>query len=115
MTRDSYIDSKMTDIEILAKKAKVIIEDVDQGYFSERVESPKDAWKIMGPYYDHAGVKVSIVNDLIYELMKGLSSISNVLAANDDVDRELKLYELMDKHGCDRDVAELLLQDQQEA
>lgn len=114
MTRDLYIDSKMMDIEILAKKAKVIIEDVDQGYFGEKVESPKDAWKIMGPYFDHAGVKVSIVNDIIFELMKELSKLSNVLAADEDVERELKLYELMDKHNCDRDVAELILRDQEE-
>lgn len=33
---------------------------------------------------------------------------------DDDVEREIKLYDLMDKHNCDRDVAELLLQDQEE-
>ena len=114
MTRETYIDSKMTDIEILAKKAKVIIEDLDQGYFGERVETAKDVWKITGLYYDHAGTKVSIVNDLIFELMRNLSNLSNVLAADDDVERELKLYELMDKHGCNYNVAELLLQDQKE-
>lgn len=32
-----------------------------------------------------------------------------------DVTQELKLYDLMDKHNCNRDVAELLLQDQQES
>lgn len=31
-----------------------------------------------------------------------------------DVTQELKLYEVMDKHGCDRDVAEILLRDQEE-
>lgn len=31
-----------------------------------------------------------------------------------DVIQELKLYEVMDKHNCDRDVAELLLRDQEE-
>ncbi len=30
-----------------------------------------------------------------------------------DVTQELKLYDLMDKHSCDRDVAELLLRDQE--
>ncbi len=32
---------------------------------------------------------------------------------DDDVSQELKLYDLMDKHNCDRDVAELLLQGQE--
>lgn len=31
-----------------------------------------------------------------------------------DVSRELRIYDLMDKHGVDRDVAELLLQDEEE-
>jgi hypothetical protein len=32
-----------------------------------------------------------------------------------DVTQEHKLYDLMDKRNCDRDIAELLLQDQQES
>lgn len=32
---------------------------------------------------------------------------------DDDVSQELKLYDLMDKNNCDREVAELLLQDEE--
>lgn len=32
----------------------------------------------------------------------------------DDVEREIKVYDFMDKHNCDWDVAELLFQDQEE-
>ena len=114
MTRELYIDSKISDIEILANKAKVMIEDLNQGYFGERVESGADAWKIMSPYYGHAGTKVNIANDIVFELMKGLSNLRSVLDSNDDdVEREIELYDLMDKHNCDRDVAELLLRDQE--
>ncbi|MDR2022357.1 MAG: hypothetical protein LBQ71_03720 [Hungatella sp.] len=115
MTRDLYIDNKILDIEVLANKAKVMIDDVNQGYFGERIESESDLWKIRSPYYDSAGTKVDIANDIIFELMKNLLNLRSVLdSGNDDVEREIKLYDLIDKHNCDRDVAELLLQDQEE-
>lgn len=108
MTRDLYIDSKVLDIEILANKAKVMIEDLVGGYFGERIETVKDTWKIMPPYYDHAGTKASIINDIIFELMRDLSNLRNVLDSGDEVEQEIKLYDFMDKHNCDRNVAELL-------
>ena len=112
MSREIYIDSKIEDIEILAKKAKVLLNDLSQGYFSESVESKEDSWKVMYHFFDHAGTKVDIANDIIFELMKDLSNLRNALIADDNAEKEIKLYELMDKHGCDYDVAELLLQDQ---
>ena len=116
MSRDLYIDNKVLDIEVLANKAKVIIDDVNQGYFCEKIESLKDAWRVLPPYYDNAGTKVNIANDIIFELVKALSNLRSVLDADneDDVEREIKIYDLMDKHNCDRDVAELLLQDREE-
>jgi hypothetical protein len=111
MTREAYIDNKILDIEMLVNKARVIVDDVNQGYFGERIESKRDTWKILSPYYDTAGTKVNIAYDIIFELMKNLSTLRSVLdSGNDDVEREIKLYELMDRHNCDRDVAELLLQ-----
>lgn len=47
----------------------------------------------------------------LHEVREQLKVMTN---QDDDVARELKLYEIMDKHNCDRDVAELLLQDQEE-
>lgn len=114
MMRDLYIDNKILDIEVLAEKAKVMIEDLSQGYFGETVKSGVNAWRIMPPYYDHARTKADIINDILFELTKGLSNVRSVLDSNnDDVEREIKLYNLMDKHNCDREVAELLLQDQE--
>lgn len=47
----------------------------------------------------------------LYEVREQIKAIKSL---DDDVSQEIKLYEVMDKHGCDRDVAELLLQDQEE-
>lgn len=114
MTRDLYIDDKILDIEVLAQKAKVLIEDIGQDYFGESINS-ENAWKVMSPFYDHAGVKVDIINDIIFKLMTELKNLRNVLDSNsDDVEREIKIYDFMDKHNCDHDVAELLLKDQEE-
>lgn len=116
MTRDLYIDSKVLDLELLANKAKVIIDDVNQGYFCERIESPGDAWRVLTPYYENAGTKVDIASDIIFELVKSLINLRSVLDADsvDDAEREFKIYDYMDKHNCDRDVAEILLRDQEE-
>ena len=48
------------------------------------------------------------------ELHEVREQLKVMMNQDDDVARELKLYEIMDKHNCDRDVAELLLQDQEE-
>lgn len=115
MDREFYISSKLGDIEVLAQKAKVMIEDVTEGYFSESLETSKDAWKIGGPFYDKASTKATIINDIIFELVAGLSNLRSVLEAEgDDVEQEIKLYDFMDKHNCDREVAELFLQHQKE-
>ncbi|MDR2024490.1 MAG: hypothetical protein LBQ71_14870 [Hungatella sp.] len=113
-SRDLYIDNKVLDIEVLAEKAKVMIEDIEQGYFGESINS-ENAWRVMPPFYDHASVKANIINDIIFNLVVDLKNLRSVLNSNDDdVEREIKIYDLMDKHNCDRDVAELLLQDQEE-
>lgn len=63
---------------------------------------PADQYDLMLKSYDRAMEELH----LIRELMESM----NVL---DDVVRQLKLYELMDKHDCDMDTAELLLEDQE--
>lgn len=47
----------------------------------------------------------------LYEVREQLKAMKG---KDDDVAHELKLYEVMDQHGSDRDVAELLLQDKEE-
>lgn len=63
---------------------------------------PADQYDLMLKSYDRAMEELH----LIRELMESM----NVL---DDVVWQLKLYELMDKHDCDMDTAELLLEDQE--
>lgn len=115
MNREFYISSKLSDIEVLAQRAKVMIEDVTEGYFGESLETSKNTWKIGSPFYEKAGTKADIVNDIIFELIAGLSNLRSVLEAEgDDVEQEIRLYDFMDKHNCDREVAELLLRNGEE-
>ena len=114
MNREFYISSKLGDIEVLAQRAKVMIEDITEGYFSESLETSKKTWKIWSPFYEKAGTKADIVNDIIFELVAGLSNLRSVLEAEgDDVEQEIRLYDVMDKHNCDREVAELLLRNEE--
>ncbi|MFR3728384.1 hypothetical protein [Lacrimispora sp.] len=48
------------------------------------------------------------------ELQELREQLKAMAGQDEDVTQELKLYDLMDKHNCDRDVAELLLRDQEE-
>lgn len=65
-------------------------------------------------------VPVEQYNHMIESYDKAMSELHEVreqLKAmkpqDDDVSQELKLYDLMDKNNCDREVAELLLQDEE--
>lgn len=48
------------------------------------------------------------------ELQELREQLKAMAGQDEDVAQELKIYEVMDKHNCDRDVAELLLRDQEE-
>lgn len=54
-------------------------------------------------------------NDEVVTIRLICRRIRERMESTDDVARELKLYDLMDDAGCDRDTAELLLQDQEES
>lgn len=54
-------------------------------------------------------------NDEVITIRLICRRIRERMKSTDDVARELKLYDLMDEHGCDHDTAELLLQDQEES
>lgn len=70
--KDIEIDSQLNGLELLTRKAKVIADDLIQGYFGENVESISDAWKLLGPNYEAAGLRAGIVNDFLYELIDEL-------------------------------------------
>lgn len=77
--KEIEIDSVLIDLELSAKKAKVIIEDLTQDYFDKRAVGPDDFWEIAGMYYEEAGLKARIVNDYLYESEKLLKEIRKVL------------------------------------
>ena len=66
---------------------------------------PEERYNRMLESYDRA-------QEELRELRKQLAAVE---VSRDDVARELKLYALMDDLGCDRDEAELLLQDEEES
>ena len=66
---------------------------------------PEERYNRMLESYDRA-------QEELRELRKQLAEVE---VSRDDVACELKLYDLMDDLGCDRDEAELLLQDEEES
>lgn len=66
---------------------------------------PEERYNCMLESYDRA-------QEELRELRKQLAAVE---VSRDDVARELKLYDLMDDLGCNRDEAELLLQDEEES
>ena len=66
---------------------------------------PEERYNRMVESYDRA-------QEELREIRKQLAEAE---VSCDDVARELKLYDLMDDLGCDRDEAELLLQDEEES
>lgn len=76
MTRkDIEIDSQVTVLQLLTRKAKVIAEDLEQNYFGRDIKGIDEAWKIAGPYYDAAGLKAGIVNDFLYDIINQLEEL----------------------------------------
>lgn len=65
------------------------------------------------------GIMVSICVAFRYGIMQGKRAERDRkkrlerFNQDSDVTQELKIYDLMDKHNCDRDVAKLLLRDQE--
>lgn len=73
--RDIKIDSQIIALQLLTRKAKVIAEELEQNYFGWDIKGPNEAWKIMGPYYEAAGLKTGIVTDFLYYIMKQLEEL----------------------------------------
>lgn len=77
--KDIEIDSILIDIEVYVERAKVLTEDVQQGYFEQNIKDMSDAWRIMPPYYNHSKVKVDIVNETLFTLTKQIVELRNLL------------------------------------
>jgi len=109
MDRETYIVNRFSDIQVLANEAKVMIEDLSTEYFGKRIDSEERQWEIMPPYYDHAGIKACIINDIVCKFIKELTGLGSVLDSNNVEERELEINDLMEKYNCNRDIAEILL------
>lgn len=72
------IDDQLSEIEILFKHVFVMLRDLND-YFSERVESPHDCWKIMGYFYEYAGDKAEIAMYFASQAMELLDKLSNYI------------------------------------
>lgn len=69
------IDNVLLDVEILAERVKVMIEDVDQDYFGQEIKDMHDAWRVMPPYYGAAGTKVNIANYFLFDVLARLKEL----------------------------------------
>ena len=58
------IDNALLDIEVLAERVQVMVDDVKQGYFDWDIERTGELWRISPQYYTNAGIKTGIATDL---------------------------------------------------
>lgn len=90
------------------------------GFFEHGSHSDMDL-EIYPAYHAIQGLRMLLeaYEDELRECAKELKAESKDYELPDNVDDEidhtLKLYDLMDKHHCDRDVAELLMEDETDA
>lgn len=73
------IDNVLIDVEILAERTKVMIEDVDQDYFAQGIKDMNEAWKVMPPYYDAARTKVDIANYFLSDMLARLKALHELI------------------------------------
>ncbi|MFQ9652027.1 MAG: hypothetical protein ACLRZZ_18945 [Enterocloster sp.] len=69
------IDSALMEIEALAKRAKVMIEDVQQTYFGKEIKDTEEMWKLAPPWYTVAGIKTDIANGIVFDMMEQLKAL----------------------------------------
>lgn len=73
------IDNTLLDIEVLAERVQVMVSDVDQDYFNVDIEKTGEMWKIAPPFYTTAGIKTSIANDIVFDLLNKVRELREVL------------------------------------
>lgn len=73
------IDNTLLDIEVLAEKVQVMVNDVDQDYFNVDIEKTGEMWKIAPPFYTTAGIKTSIANGIVFDLLNKIRELREVL------------------------------------
>lgn len=69
------VDNALIEIEVLAERAKVMIEDVQQTYFGQEIKDIEEMWKLAPPWYTVAGIKTDIANDIVFDMMEQLKAL----------------------------------------
>lgn len=77
------IDSDLMDIEIFAKRAKVVVDDLMDEYFGFETVFEEKAYMITGCNYETAALKMGIINDYIYELLEELKELRSYVIEED--------------------------------
>lgn len=73
------IDNALLDIEVLAEKVQVMVDDVKQEYFDWDIEKTGEMWKIASPFYTTAGIKTSIANDIVFDMVNRIRELRELL------------------------------------
>ena len=73
------IDNALLDIEVLAERVQVMVNDVDQDYFNVDIEKTGEMLRIAPPFYTTAVIKTSIANDIVFDLLNKIRELREVL------------------------------------
>lgn len=73
------IDNALLDIEVLAERVQVMVNDVDQDYFDCDTEKTGEMWRIAPPFYTTAGIKTSIANDIVFDMVNKIRELRELL------------------------------------
>lgn len=73
------IDNALFDIEVLAEKVQVMVDDVKQGYFDFDIEKTGEMWRIAPPFYTTASIKTSIANDIVFDMVNRIRELRELL------------------------------------
>ena len=73
------IDNALLDIEVLAERVQVMVNDVDQDYFNVDIEKTGEMLRIAPPFYTTASIKTSIANDIVFDLLNKIRELREVL------------------------------------
>lgn len=73
------IDSELISVEVLAERAKVLIDDVSNSFFGWDIAKASEAWRVAPEYYRIADVKTGIANQILFDLMEQLKVLRTVI------------------------------------
>lgn len=75
------IDNALLDIEVLAERVQVMVNDVDQDYFNVDIEKTGEMLRIAPPFYTTAGIKTSIASDIVFDMVNRIRELHELLGS----------------------------------